>query len=62
MGKSVRDENIYKYCKFSVADLARIAELEDRIGLRGMAQVVHHCIVKTHSREVKQFEEKKQYV
>ena len=62
MAKSVRDENVYRYFKIAVADLARIADLEDRIGLRGMSQVIHHCIVKTHAREVTQFKEKEQYI
>ena len=62
MAKSVRDENVYRYFKIAVADLARIADLEDRIGLRGMSQVIHHCVVKTHAREVTQFKKRTIYL
>jgi len=61
MAKSVRDENVYKYCKISVKSLARIADLEDQIGLRGMAQVVEYSIKRVWNEKIN-LERKAQYV
>ena len=58
MAKSVRDESCYKYIKIEVADLAKIADLEDQKGLRGMAQVVHYCISNVWKKEVNEFRQK----
>lgn len=61
MAKSVRDENVYKYCKISVKSLARIADIEDQIGLSGMSQVVEHCIKSVWNQKVDHMR-KEQYV